>query len=139
MWLGGQLVNIKGRVWIEADAVGANRYINTKFIIEPTTSVENTKSNSLSPKLGLDAISPRTLALTPTNSSIRTLKGNCGSAATLDLHPLTKAPIGPILSQEDFESSESPPLLQSPLPPPPLPLPIPILPPSPPPTPTQET
>ncbi|TQD98488.1 hypothetical protein C1H46_015943 [Malus baccata] len=37
-------------------------------------------------------MSLRTQELTPTTFSIRTLKGNCGSAMTRDLHPLRNIP-----------------------------------------------
>ncbi|KAL2545194.1 RNA-directed RNA polymerase [Forsythia ovata] len=92
--------------------------------MEPTTSVENIKSSSLRPKLERDAILPMTQAVTVTNSSIRTLNGNHGSTATLDLHPFKKAQIVPKPSHESLDSSESPPPPdQPPLPlsPPPLP------------------
>ena len=56
--------------------VGAKRYMSMKLRIEPTTRVEKTKSSSFNPKLGRDAMSPRTQAVTPTSSSMRTLKGN---------------------------------------------------------------
>ncbi|KAG0467405.1 hypothetical protein HPP92_018985 [Vanilla planifolia] len=68
-------------------AVGARRYMSKKLRMEPTTTVEKTKSSSLRPKLGREDMSPRTQALTPTSSSMRTLKGNWGSAETLDRHP----------------------------------------------------
>ncbi|KAG9137542.1 hypothetical protein Leryth_018850, partial [Lithospermum erythrorhizon] len=103
IWLVGQVAKIDGRVWMEAVIVGAKRYMRTKFMMDPTTRVEKTKSSSLRPKLGREAMSPITQAVTPTNSSITTLKGNCGSAATLALHPLKKAPTGPKLSQKDDE------------------------------------
>ncbi|KAL2464533.1 Uncharacterized protein Fot_52489 [Forsythia ovata] len=99
-------------------------YSSSEFRMELTTSVENTKSSSLLPKLGRDAILPMTQAVTPTNSSIRTLNGNCGSTATLDLYRFEKAPIGPKSSHEGLDSFESPlPPAQPPLPlsPPPLP------------------
>ncbi|WVZ07742.1 hypothetical protein V8G54_021088 [Vigna mungo] len=106
--------------------VGANRYIRVKFRIAPTTKVEKTKSSSFNPKLGLEAMSPKTQALTPTSSSIKTLKGNCGSAATLDLHPFRKRPKIP--KEESLESPSSPP--PPPPPPPPRPTPSPPFPPA---------
>ncbi|KAI7998635.1 hypothetical protein LOK49_LG10G02458 [Camellia lanceoleosa] len=100
MWLVGELEKIEGRVRVldeEDDRVGARRYMRTKLRMQPTTRVEKTKSSSFRPKLGRVAMSPRTHALTPTSSSITTLNGNWGSAATLDLHPFRKAPNGPLL------------------------------------------
>lgn len=94
MWLVGEEEKIPGKEAGIEDAVGAKRYISTKLSIDPTTRVEKTKSSSFKPKLGLDAMSPSTQAVTPTNSSIRTLKGNCGSAKTLDRHPSKNALIG---------------------------------------------
>ena len=88
-------MKIAGRLAVVTVVVSAKRYIRVKFNIEPTTSVEKTKSSSFNPKLGREAMSPRTQAETPTNSSIKTLKGNCGSAATLDLHPFRKRPRTP--------------------------------------------
>lgn len=122
----------EGRFEGEEDKVGARRYIRTKLRMEPTTRVEKTKSSSFRPKLGREAMSPRTHELTPTTSSMRTLKGNWGSAATLDCHPLMNKPINPRLSkgddpEEEDESSEFP----SPPRPPEL-HPPPALPPSPP-------
>nr|CAD1829005.1 unnamed protein product [Ananas comosus var. bracteatus] len=76
------------------EEVGASRYMSTKLTMEPTTRVEKTRSSSVSPKLGRDAMSPSTFALTPMSSSMRTLKGNSGSAETLDRHPSRKIPIG---------------------------------------------
>nr|ACN36574.1 unknown [Zea mays] len=73
-------------------AVGARRYMRTKLRMDPTTSVEKTKSNSLRPKLGREAMSPSTQAVTPTSSSMSTLKGNCGSAATRAAHPARRSP-----------------------------------------------
>ncbi|KAM2273606.1 hypothetical protein ACFX1S_043522 [Malus domestica] len=91
--------------------------------MHPTTRVEKTKSSSLRPKLGRETMSPRTQKLTPTTSSIRTLKGNCGSSATRDLHPLRNIPrtSNPKTDDDDEdESSEfsSPPWLHPPLFPP---------------------
>lgn len=108
MWLGGQPAKMEGREDCTAaapagPAVGARRYMSTKLRMEPTTRVEKTKSSSLSPKSGREAMSPITQAVTPTNSSIRTLKGNCGSAATLDLQPSRKAPMGPKSPPADEE------------------------------------
>ncbi|PON60522.1 hypothetical protein PanWU01x14_151340 [Parasponia andersonii] len=128
MWLLGQLAKMEGRAEEEEPRVGARRYMRVKLRIEPTTRVEKTKSSSLRPKLGREAMSPRTQELTPTISSIRTLKGNWGSAATRDLHPLRKSPIGP---NDDGLSSPapSPPLhfpLSPPLPPCPTPPPLPF-------------
>ena len=82
-------------------------------------------------------MSPRTQVVTPTSSSIRTLKANYGSVATLDLLPFKNKPKSPNPPPEDLEeslpksfpSSPAPPL-QPPLPPP---CPIPALPPLPPP------
>ena len=76
-------------------------------------------------------MSPRTQAVTPTNSSIRTLKANYGSATTLNLHPLKNKPKSPNPPPEDLEESlpnsfPSPPTppLQPPLSPPrPIPAP----------------
>lgn len=79
----------------EADKVGASRYMRVKFSMQPTTRVEKTKSSSLRPKLGREAMSPRTQELTPTTSSIKTLNGNWGSAATRDLHPFRNMPRTP--------------------------------------------
>ncbi|GER56923.1 nuclear fusion defective 6 [Striga asiatica] len=118
MWLVGEPAKKDGGFWIDAEIVGANRYMSTKFMIEPTTRVEKTKSSSLSPKLGREAMSPRTQALTPTISSMRTLNGNWGSAKTLDRHPLMKALIGlkPSIDTGLLGSSESspPPLFPPP-------------------------
>ena len=81
-------------------------------------------------------MSPRTQAVTATNSSIRTLKANYGSAATLDLHPFKNKPKSPNPPLEDLEESlpnsfPSPPApLQPPLS---LPRPIPTPPSLPPP------
>ncbi|KAK9683265.1 hypothetical protein RND81_10G127600 [Saponaria officinalis] len=47
--------------------------------------------------------SPMTHDVTPTTSSIRTLKGNCGSADTLSLHPLTET------TMQDTAAAEAPP------------------------------
>ena len=70
-------------------------------------------------------MSPRTQAVTPTNSSIRTLKANYGFAATLDLHPFKNKPKSPNPPPKDIEQSlpnsfPSPPAspLQPPLSPP---------------------
>ncbi|KAM1028619.1 hypothetical protein TB1_040463 [Malus domestica] len=65
-------------------------------------------------------MSPRTQELTPTTSSIRTLKRNCGSAATRDLHLLRNLPRTPnpeTNDDDEDESSEfpSPPRLHPPL------------------------
>lgn len=122
----GQEANTPGRAEDAATVaeVGARRYIRTKLRIDPTTRVEKTKSSSLRPKLGRDAMSPRTQALTPTSSSMRTLKGNCGSAETLARQPSRKIPSG----LEEWERSSSlwspgvpsepdPPLLPPPPPP----------------------
>ncbi|CAB4282296.1 unnamed protein product [Prunus armeniaca] len=43
MWLAGQLVKIEGRVVVEADKVGANKYIRVTLSIE----LEKMKSNLL--------------------------------------------------------------------------------------------
>ncbi|KAM1106155.1 hypothetical protein ACFX1X_003091 [Malus domestica] len=87
--------------------------------------VEKTKSSSLRPKLGRETMSLRTQELTPTTSSIRTLKGNCRSVAIRDLHPLRNIPRTPNPETDDDdddedESSEfpSPPRLHPPLFPP---------------------
>lgn len=118
----GHFAKKAGRLGDEAAIVGASKYMSTKFMIEPTISVEKTKSNSFNPKFGRVAMSPRRQAVTPTNSSISTLNGNCGSAETLDLHPLKKIPNIPA---DDLSSN-----LSSPPPPPPPPsLPPPIPPP----------
>ena len=66
--------------------------MRTKLRMDPTTRVEKTKSSSLRPKLGREAMSPSTQAVTPTSSSMSTLKGNCGSAATRAAHPARKSP-----------------------------------------------
>ncbi|KAF6147793.1 hypothetical protein GIB67_006766 [Kingdonia uniflora] len=90
----GHLQKMEGSILADADAdVGAKRYISTKLTIAPTTRVEKTKSSSLRPKLGRQAMSPATFELTPTTSSISTLNGNCGSAATLDLQPFRNMPM----------------------------------------------
>ena len=82
-------------------------------------------------------MSLRTQAVTPTNSSIRTLKANCGFATTLNLHPFKNKPKSPNPPLEDLEESlpnsfpsHPTPPLQPPLQPPhpiptspPLPLP----------------
>nr|POF07226.1 hypothetical protein CFP56_78458 [Quercus suber] len=114
-----------GKEGDEEDKVGANRYLRVKFSMDPTTRVENTKSSSLRPKLGREAMSPRTQAVTPTNSSIRTLKANCGSAATLDLHPFKNKPNIPNPPEDLDDEESSPEPFPSP-PPPPLPPPRPI-------------
>ena len=83
-------------------------------------------------------LSPRIQAVTPTNSSIRTLKANYGSIATLVLHPFKNKPKSPNPPPKDLEESlpnsfPSPPTppLQPPLPPPrPIPT-LPLLPPPP--------
>jgi hypothetical protein len=72
--------------------VGVRRYMRTKLRMDPTTRVEKTKSSSLRPKLGREAMSAITQAVTPTSSSMSTLKGNCGSAATRAAHPARKSP-----------------------------------------------
>ena len=69
-------------------------------------------------------MSPRTQATTPTNSSIRTLKANYGSATTLDLHLLKNKPKSLNPPPEDLE--ESFPSLPAPPLQPPFPLPHPI-------------
>ena len=56
-----------------ATATGASRYMSEKLRIEPTTSVENTKSSSPRPQLGLELMSPSTAAPTPMICSTRTL------------------------------------------------------------------
>ncbi|KAM2692655.1 hypothetical protein EV2_006924 [Malus domestica] len=100
--------------------------------MHPTTRVKKTKSSSLRSKLGRETMSPRTQELTLTTSSIRTLKGNCGSAVTRDLHPLRNIPRTPNLKTGDNDEDESsefpspprfhPPLfLPAPAPPPPFP------------------
>lgn len=104
--------------------MGARRYMRTKLRMDPTTRVEKTKSSSLSPKLGREAMSPSTQAVTPTSSSIRTLKGNCGSAKTLARHPFRKSPKGPTGSSDGWGSS--PGRLPPPPPPPPRPDPDPL-------------
>ena len=48
-----------------AAGVGAKRYIRVKFMMEPTTRVENTKSSSFKPQLGRVDMSPITEADTP--------------------------------------------------------------------------
>lgn len=124
MKLLGELGKIKGRFCAEA-MEGARRYMRTKLRMDPTTRVEKTKSSSLRPKLGRDAMSPRTQEETPTSSSMRTLKGNWGSAATRDRHPLMKAPMIGRLDGWDLLSSSL--LLDSPsllFPPPPNPFPL---------------
>lgn len=129
MWPVGQLEKMDTSLGVtdgEA-AVGASRYMRRKLRIEPTTRVEKTKSSSFRPKLGRHDMSPMMHALRPTSSSISTLNGNCGSAATLDFHPLRKRPNTPTTAEDEDELSE---LLPSPSPPPPPPLrpPVPLLP-----------
>ena len=46
-------------------AVGATRCMRTKLRMDPTTTVEKTKSSSLRSKLGWKAMSPSTQAVTP--------------------------------------------------------------------------
>ena len=114
--------------------VGANIYIREKLSIEPTTIVEKTKSSSLRPKFGREAMSPITQAPTPTTSSMSTLKGNCGSALNLSFQPLRNAlkrPAFPTGMPPPFPSSSP---FPSPFPPPcpslfPFPSPNPPLPP----------
>lgn len=124
MWLVGEEEKIPGNEAGTEEAVGARRYISTKLSIDPTTRVEKTKSSSFKPKLGLDAMSPSTQADTPTNSSISTLKGNCGSAKTLERHPWRNALIGsngPWLFELESSSEELEELSSQRPPPPPPP------------------
>uniref|UniRef100_A0A0A9HMI3 Uncharacterized protein n=1 Tax=Arundo donax TaxID=35708 RepID=A0A0A9HMI3_ARUDO len=60
-------------------------------------------------------MSPSTQAVTPTSSSMSTLNGNCGSAATRAAHPARKRPRMPPLRPSPPESAASP----DPPPPPP--------------------
>ena len=48
-----------------AGPVGASRYMSEKLTMDPTTRVANTKSSSLRPQLGREAMSPTTAAPTP--------------------------------------------------------------------------
>jgi hypothetical protein len=60
-------------------AVGVRRYMRTKLRMDPTMSVEKTKSSSLRPKLGREAMSLSRQAMTPMSPPMSTLNENCGS------------------------------------------------------------
>jgi len=107
----------------EEEATGARRYIRRKLRIEPTTRVEKTKSSSLRPKLGREAMSPRTAGRHPDDLFGENLEGKLGVSGYSVVPPFGHG------CKQSRDGAQG--LLFPPRPPPPSPSPSPLPPPAP--------